>query len=237
MTGYANIADFEIEVQCDFEFSLFDFSNKNNHEADMSISIEMEDVYNYRKLMQTNTSKFSCAFQITLEKIAKKLPEHNSFLLHSATFEVDGQGIAFSAKSGTGKTTHMINWQKLLGDKITIINGDKPIVRFFDDEPENPYAYGTPWNGKERFGNDSCTPLKHICFIERDEKNFVTSLDKSDAINRIMKQVYIPDDPIALELTLSLVDRLISCCKLWVIHCNMEPESAEIAYKTIFGNK
>ena len=39
----------------------------------------------------------------------------------------DGQGIAFAAPSGTGKTTHIKLWQRLYGDRVEIINGDKPL--------------------------------------------------------------------------------------------------------------
>ena len=160
-----------------------------------------------------------------------------------------GDGKYHIACGVTGKTTQMLNWQKLLDDRMTIVNGDKPIIRFFDkdfceekglDFPDGaiegvPYAYGTPWRGKEDFGSNGRTPLKHICFIERSDKNFVTKIDKEDAVERIMKQVYIPKDPKALKKTLELVNRLINTCELWIIHCNMEPESAKIAYETIIG--
>ena len=184
----------------------------------------------------------------------------------------------FSALSGTGKTTHLANWyayingeenmpealndlrnknsdlraEKRGGEnpKLTIVNGDKPIVRFFDEDfckekeleiPEAtefgvPYAYGTPWNGKERLGTNMRTPLKHICFIERNDKNFVTKIDKNDAVGRIMKQVYMPKAPVALAKTLGLIDRFIDSCELWIIHCNMDPESAKVAYEAIFNN-
>lgn len=167
-------------------------------------------------------------------KIAEWLPLHNAFVLHSACFDVDGVGVAFSAHSGTGKTTHMNLWQELLGDKMVVVNGDKPIVRFFDDEPNTPYAYGTPWNGKEGLGCNMRTPLKHICFIERSNTNFVEKMDKADAIDRIFNQVYMPKDPIAVMNTMTLIDRLLSCCNLWTIHCNMETDAAEIAYEAIF---
>ena len=168
------------------------------------------------------------------KQIAEIFPNNNAFVLHSACFDVGGVGVAFAAHSGTGKTTHMRLWQEYLGDKMVIVNGDKPIVRFFDEEPETPYAYGTPWNGKERLGCNMRTPLKHICFIERSETNHVEPMDKADAIDRIFNQVYMPKDPIAVMNTMQLIDRLLSCCKLWTIHCNMEPEAAEIAYNTIF---
>ena len=174
---------------------------------------------------------------VLFRKLGELLPERNAFVLHSACFDVDGVGVAFAAHSGTGKTTHMNLWQKLLGDRMVIVNGDKPIVRFFDDEPETPYAYGTPWNGKEHLGCNMRTKLKHICFIERSETNFVKKIEKSDAIEHIIKQVYMPQNTVAVVKTMELIDRLLSCCNLWKIHCNMEDEAAEIAYNTIFSDK
>ena len=130
----------------------------------------------------------------------------------------------------------MMLWQKLLGDRMTVVNGDKPIVRFFDEEPETPYAYGTPWSGKEGLGQNMRTKLQHICFIERSETNYVEKMDKKVAADRILKQVYMPKNPLAVMKTLQLVDRLLSCCNFWIIHCNMENEAAEVAYNAIFNS-
>ena len=157
-------------------------------------------------------------------------------MLHSACFDVEGTGVVFAAHSGTGKTTHMLLWQKLLGDKMTIVNGDKPIVRFFEDEPNVPYAYGTPWNGKERLGCNMRTPVKHICFIERSETNYVEKLEPSEIIDLIFNQVYMPKDPVAVANTMGLINRFINCCSIWKIHCYMDISAAEVAYNNIFGN-
>lgn len=167
-------------------------------------------------------------------KIAEWLPLHNAFVLHSALFDVDGTGVAFAAHSGTGKTTHMRLWQELLGDRLTVVNGDKPIVRFFDEEPTVPYAYGTPWNGKERLGCNMRTPVKHICFIERAEQNSCERMDAADAVDLIFNQVYMPKDPLAVVNTIQLINRFISSCNLWKIKCNMDISAAETAYNTIF---
>ena len=45
------------------------------------------------------------------------------------------QAYLFCGSSGTGKTTHMLLWQKMLGDRFKFINGDKPIIRFIDNVP------------------------------------------------------------------------------------------------------
>ena len=118
---------------------------------------------------------------------------------------------------------------------MVVVNGDKPIVRFFPEEPETPYAYGTYWNGKEHLGCNMRTKLKHICFIERSETNYVEKVDKKSVVDRIMKQVYMPENPESMLKTIGLIDRLFACCDLWIIHCNMDPSAAEVAYNTIFG--
>ncbi|MBE6761487.1 MAG: hypothetical protein E7551_04305 [Ruminococcaceae bacterium] len=214
-------------------------------ESDFSVEITPQDIALERKISdreRTIEGLPPYSFEeIQLErtalyrKIAERLPMRDAFILHSATFDVDGVGVAFAAHSGTGKTTHMNLWQQFLGDKMVVVNGDKPIVRFFDDEPESPYAYGTPWNGKEHLGCNMRTPLKHICFIERSETNYVEKVQKNAVIDRIFNQVYMPKDPMAVMNTMKLIDRLLSCCNLWIIHCNIEPEAAEVAYNTIIN--
>ena len=234
------IADFNVEFETDianYYKSMRDYLC-DFEKADIHIGITDDDekyeVENHSEEATTifpNTFKRAALFR----KFSEELPCHNAFVLHSATFDIDGTGIAFAAHSGTGKSTHMVRWQNFLGDRMRVVNGDKPIVRFFVGEPGKSYAYGTPWNGKERFGSNIKTELKHICFIERSKENFVEKIDKETAVNKIMKQVYMPQSQIALLNTIQLVDRLLTCCDLWIIHCNMDENAGEIAYKSIFG--
>lgn len=231
------LADFDVLFES--EIKNFDIFMRNFlcdfYTSEISVCISDDDV-SYEGEGYTDKVSFGTIQRVAaFRKLAEKLPEHNAFVLHSACFDVDGVGVAFAAHSGTGKTTHMNLWQKLLGDKMVVVNGDKPIIRFFDDEPETPYAYGTPWNGKEHLGCNMRTKLEHICFIERSETNFVEKIDKANAIERIIKQIYMPQNPIAVMKTMELIDRLLSCCNLWKIHCNMEDQAAEVAYNTIFG--
>lgn len=168
-------------------------------------------------------------------KLADIIPLKNAFVLHSALFDVDGEGIAFAAHSGTGKTTHMRLWYKLLGDKLKVVNGDKPIIRFFENEPDKIYGYGTPWCGKEDLGCNTRTVLKHICFIERAKENSCEKINASEVVDLILNQVYMPNEPMAAFATINLINRLVSGCNLWKIKCNMDISAAETAYNTIFN--
>ena len=161
-------------------------------------------------------------------KICKQLPKMtDAFLLHCAVLEYEGQGYAFAAKSGTGKSTHISLWQKKFGDDVHIVNGDKPILRFKED---GLYAYGTPWCGKENLQSNTSVPLKAICFLERAEQNGIRPIRADEAVMRIFHQILTPEDIQSLDALIPLLDRTLREIPCYVLSCNMSEEAAEVAY-------
>ena len=199
--------------------------------ADFSLTVSDKDL-----ILENSLSEFPCSnsyleYIAVLRKMAEILPLNNGFVLHSACIDAQGEGVAFLAPSGTGKTTHLMSWIKYLKDKATIVNGDKPIVRFMGN---TPIAYGTPWMGKEKLGQNTKTELKHLCFIERALENKALEISKEEAVEKILNQIYMPkNNPEATFKTIELADKLLSSCKLWTIYCNLDENAGEIAYKTI----
>lgn len=231
------LADYVLDLKGRFprlEKMCSDYAVENQNPI-AEFEVTDEDLAHEAEKSEAKYSNFYLETIAMYRKIAEWLPLHNAFLLHSAVYDVNGVGIALAAHSGTGKTTHMRLWQQLLGDEFKIVNGDKPIIRFFDGEPNTPYAYGTPWNGKEHLGCNMKTKLQHICFIERAEVNSCTPMEPKEAIDLIFNQVYMPKNPMAVMNTIQLINRFIYDCKLWKIRCNMDISAAEVAYKTIFN--
>ena len=68
-----------------------------------------------------------------IRKMGLSLTDYGAFLMHAAIIDVDGQGVGFTARSGTGKTTRVLLWKKAFGDRVKVVNGDKPILRFQKD--------------------------------------------------------------------------------------------------------
>ena len=46
------------------------------------------------------------------------LPDYDAILMHAAVIDNDGQGAAFAAKSGTGKTTRVNLWKTVFGGPV-----------------------------------------------------------------------------------------------------------------------
>ena len=198
---------------------------------DMLISVSDEEIAKEVASADTHVSDAYAEGVCTYRKICKILPlKFNSYLFHSALIEYEGRGYAFSAKSGTGKSTHIALWQKVFGDEVRIINGDKPILRYIDGEF---VGYGTPWCGKEGFGANASVPLKAICFLERGEINSVERISAQDAVARIFHQILTPDDMETLDSLLPLLDLTLKNVPCYLLRCNMDTEAARVAYNAM----
>jgi len=165
-------------------------------------------------------------------KIAEKMPYYDTILFHGSVISVDGQGFLFTAKSGTGKSTHTRLWRKVFGDRAVMVNDDKPLMKVREDTVT---VFGTPYNGKHRIGNNISVKLKGLCILERAEQNSICRVGKHDVYSMLLQQVYRPSDSESMRKTLGLVDRLAEITPLYRLGCNISEEAVEVAYNGMKG--
>ncbi len=179
--------------------------------------------------------QFSDGYLETLavyRKIALALLERDILLYHGSCLAMDGQAYLFTAKSGTGKSTHSRLWRQQFGDRVTMINDDKPLLKAGD---RGATAYGTPWNGKHRLSTNTGCPLKAICILERSETNHIERISRKEGYPLLLQQVYRPKDPVALAKTLQVLDKLLSQVEIYRLGCNMDPQAALVSYRGMNG--
>lgn len=153
-------------------------------------------------------------------------------VLHSSSIAYNGQGIAFSAPSGTGKSTHTGLWKEVFGDAVDIINDDKPAIRFDGDRA---MLYGTPWSGKTALNRNMTVPLRAIVVIERGEKNTIRRLDTVDSMFHLTTQISRPyyDEALGLR-TLDFTERILAHVPVYCLTCNISREAVMTAFCEIF---
>ncbi|MCF0116296.1 MAG: hypothetical protein HUJ56_13175, partial [Erysipelotrichaceae bacterium] len=144
-----------------------------------------------------------------------------------ALIERDGVGYLFTAKSGTGKTTHIMNWLKQYPDTI-VINGDKPILRLVGD---SIIGYGTPWCGKEQLNSNRAVKLKAIISLNRAEENSIERTDSIQLLPLLMQQMYRPHTPGGPKRALYMAMELAKHTELYRLGCNMNQSSAVVSYE------
>jgi hypothetical protein len=229
------LADFVVDIENQYDFlqrQCAEYEYNGNTPADLKIRVTDEERCREQSLSAADYSGGYLESVCAYRKLCMQLPLLDAMLLHGSVISCKGRGIAFLARSGVGKTTHTMLWKRVYGEQVRIINGDKPIIRFFDGVP---FAYGTPWAGKERLQSNTRVQLTDICLIERSPNNSVSKVRPADYLGSLMQQVLHPSEPAAAIKSLELLDRLLSACNFWVIKCNVSDEAAIIAHDTILG--
>lgn len=160
--------------------------------------------------------------------LAEKLVREGVLLMHGSALCMDGAAYIFTAKSGIGKSTHARLWQEAFGDRVWMINDDKPMLRFTGTEVR---VCGTPWNGKHHLSRNASAPLKAIVELERSETNRIEPMKKADAFSLLMRQCVISRDPVTMMQIMELEKRLVSAADFFKLGCNTEPDAAVAAYE------
>ena len=150
--------------------------------------------------------------------------------MHASVIEVDGFAYAFSAPSGTGKSTHTSLWLKNIPN-ARVINGDKPLMRVEDDGTVT--AFGTPWNGKENWGDNIKATMKAVCFLDRGEQNEIRRCGEEESIMRLAQQLYLRGGRTSVNLQLLMMDALVRAVPFFVLKCNISDEAAWLSYRTL----
>lgn len=149
-------------------------------------------------------------------------------VLHGSSIAFENQGIIFSANSGTGKSTHTGLWSERFGDKVAIVNDDKPAIRFYDGIP---FIFGTPWSGKTDLNTNVRVPLKAIVFIKRSNTNWIERLNIRDSIFNLSSQIARPyyDEEIGKK-TLKAIEKLVTNVPIYRLYCNISQEAVDVVY-------
>ena len=166
-------------------------------------------------------------------KIAEKLFKYNTLLFHGSVISVDGEGYLFTAKSGTGKSTHTRLWREMLGERTVMVNDDKPFLQIRKDCIQ---VFGSPWNGKHGLGNNIDVPLKAICILERGDTNEISRISASDALPMLLQQSNRPREVSLLPKYLELLENIAAKTAFYRLKCNMDPEAALISYQAMSGD-
>lgn len=168
-----------------------------------------------------------CEHLAVYREICRQLASHGTFLFHGALFECEGEGVLLAAPSGTGKTTHMNLWMEHAPAPVTVINGDKPLIK--RDPKIGWVGYGTPWAGKEELESNSSVPLSAILVLEQALDDELTELPSPHAFAPLMNQMFFPNSGNANTLVLKALGSLLKEVPVYRLRCTPTEASVEAA--------
>ena len=150
----------------------------------------------------------------------------DSILFHSSTIYYNNIGIAFSAKSGTGKSTHRRLWEKYSDSKV--INDDKNFITLKNDKL---YISPNPWCGKHFKENNINSTLNAIVFLYQSKENEIKEISKAKAFKLLLGQILPPNDNNKDKWN-NIVDKILEL-PIYYYGCNMEYEAFKLINERI----
>lgn len=192
------------------KFSDDDYKKYNSHYPDVSVE-EAEHIF-------------------LATEFFRKILKYNAIMIHSSAIKYNGKCYLFSADSGVGKSTHTSLWQEVYGDKVQIINDDKPIIRIKNNKL---IVYGSPFaGGTMKFQNDSAD-LEAIVFLERSKNNSIGELSPQKAMRYLFKESVRKIGKNQMNNSLNMISVILENCKFYKLKCNMDKSSAILSHDTI----
>ena len=167
-------------------------------------------------------------------RFAEFLLAHRTLWLHGSAVALDGSGYLFTARSGTGKSTHTRYWREVFGDRVVIVNDDKPFVTLTDS---GALLHGSPWSGKHGLDTNITVPLKGICLLERGSENRITPASAEEVLPLLEKQAYEPLTEENTAISQGLLQSLSESVPLWRMACTKDADAARIAAAAMHEDK
>ncbi|MGF0033582.1 hypothetical protein ACQRBN_11535 [Bariatricus sp. SGI.154] len=167
-----------------------------------------------------------------VSKASTALLPYGRCIFHSTAFLWEDKAYLFTAPSGTGKTTQYLHWKYLYRDKVSILNGDKPILEL---TPTGEfYIHSSPWKGKEGFGRNTSAPLAGIVFLEQGYKNSIRLLHPQEIVLPFLYQFLIDAQTIEeLRMLLRMEEAVLLHTPIWKLTNLGDVASARLCHDTI----
>lgn len=169
-------------------------------------------------------------YMLTGSDFYTELLRFNGILLHSSCIVLDGVAYAFSADSGTGKSTHTQLWLKHFGDRAHMLNDDKPAIRLIGDKV---YACGTPWSGKYDYSSPEIAELAGICFLERSEENWIRKADTGKAVFNIFSQTVRKLNAERMDRLFDVLEQIFAKVPLYEFGCDISDDAVMVSYNAM----
>ena len=202
---------------------------------DFIITMNQEDLDNERNESSDGKVYVNEEISALYRKIANTLIEENILVFHGSSFRYKDNGFIVTAHSGVGKSTHVRLLKEYLKDDLEYINDDKPLVVVSSNSVK---IYSSPWNGKEKRGNNISSLLRSVIFLKRGETNTYKLLNnKEDIYFRLLSQIYIPKDKLKAKKALDLIDLIVGTITFYEINVNMSEDAAKMTYNNIINVK
>lgn len=153
-----------------------------------------------------------------------------TLLIHASCIVSGEKGYPFTAKSGTGKSTHTSLWMKHI-EGCELLNDDNPIIRVINGQA---FIYGSPWSGKTPCYRNVKVRLGAIVNIERAKRNYIERLPVVQAFASLLPSCSsMKWDEELYGNQCQILSKVMEQTPVYTMHCLPDEEAAHVCHDAI----
>ena len=195
------------------------------------VSIPEDEVFRYPLICPSGVLDPYREFYMLMARTSAFLLQRNRVLIHGVSFLWQERAWLITAQSGVGKTTQLRHWQRLYGEEIQIINGDKTVLEQREDG--SFWLHPSPWTGKEGDAGRDSGKLAGILLLRQEEENRICRLAPKDSVVPIYSQfLMLSDTEEETRLAGRLENGLLRRVPVWRLDNLGDEASARLTHDT-----
>lgn len=163
--------------------------------------------------------------------LEKLLLCHRALILHASFVRWQGNGILFSAPSGTGKSTQASLWARYMGAEV--LNGDRAGIRYADGAWR---AYGLPYAGTSGIFRNCSAPIRAIVVLRQSAENRIRPAGTAEALQALLPEFSAHRWSAGfMNSVLDLTAQLLGEIPVYCLECRPDQDSVQLLHDTLFG--
>ncbi len=209
-----------------------DFGTEKESVCDISVTQNFMQE-NRWLVNEDETSEPYLEFQALMLATGNALLEHQRALFHGVAFCWKECAWILTAPSGTGKTTQLRHWRKLLKKEVRVINGDKPLLECREDG--SVWVHSSPWRGKEKLSLRGLNaPLGGIILLEQGKENRISRILPGEAVVPLFVEfVSLPENTGQILGQAQVLRQMLDAVPVWKLVNVGDEDSALLTQQTI----
>ena len=161
------------------------------------------------------------------------LLENCGFILHSSIVSWRGNGLIFTAPSGTGKSTQAELWNEYEG--ADIYNGDRTIIRRIG---QTYYGFGSPYAGSSGIYRNESAPVCGIIVLSKATENTIRRLYGKEAFLPLYRETLMNTwNPVYMEHMTDLLVEAAADIPIYSLSCRPDRDAVDLVKNTVFRRK
>lgn len=172
---------------------------------------------------------FQSGYLLNMLGLEQLMLRHDGLILHASLIRWQGQGILFSAPSGTGKSTQASLWEKHM--KAEILNGDRAGIRCVDGQW---MAYGLPYAGSSHIYSKESAPISAIVVLQQGAENIIQPLTAAAALRALFPEFSAHRwNPVFMNKVLDIASAMLCQIPAYCLECRPDYGAVQLLFDTL----